>query len=347
MNLRTLPARVLLASVAVAALTTVSACGGSSSSSSSPDATSSASMNAASGSASAPATSATPSPSASPSVTKKSVTSPDAVTVTGGFGKKPTVKGPFPFAITKTGSKVLVQGNGASVDKSSYVTFNYDLVDATTGKSLQSSFGSAPLTSPVGGLIPGFTESIVGKKVGDRVLMVINSKDAYDSAGGSGDIKVGDTLIFVVDILGASRSVASGTAVKPPEGWPTVSTDAKGYPSVTIDTSKTPPTKTEAQTLIKGDGAKVTAGDNILAHYRMYDWKTGKLLASDYEGAPEEGALGSLLSAWQKGLVGQTVGSRVLIVAAPTDTYPNGRATPSIAPASTLVFVVDILYAYQ
>lgn len=346
MNLRTLPARALLASVAVAGLTAVSACGGSSSSStSSPASTVSPSLNSASASGSASA--ATPSPSASPSVKKNQVTSADAVTVTGAFGKKPTVKGPFPFAITKTQSKVLVQGNGASVDKSSYVTFNYDLVDATTGKSLQASFGQTPLTSPVGGLIPGFTESIVGKKVGDRVLMVINSKDAYDSAGGSGEIKVGDTLIFVVDILGASRTTASGTTVKPPAGLPTVTTDAKGYPTVSIDTTKTPPSKTVVQTLIKGDGPKVTAGDNILAHYRMYDWKTGKLLASDYESAPEEGALGSLLAAWQKGLVGQTVGSRVLIVAAPSDGYPNGRATPSIAPASTLVFVIDVLYAYQ
>ena len=346
MNLRTLPVRVLLASCAVVGLTTVSACGGSSSSSTnSPAASSSPSLNAASASASE--VSATPSPSASPSVQKKSVTSIGEVKVTGAFGKKPTVKGPFPFAITKTQSKVLVKGDGATVDKSSYVTFNYDLVDATTGKSLQSSFGSAPLTSPVGGLIPGFTESIVGKSVGDRVLMVINSKDAYDSAGGSGDIKVGDTLIFVVDILGASRSVASGDTVKPPAGLPTVTTDAKGYPSVTVDSSKSPPTKLVAQTLVRGDGAKVTAGDNILAHYRMYDWKTGKLLASDYEGAPEEGALGSLLSAWQKGLVGQTVGSRVLIVAPPADAYPNGRATPSIAADTTLVFVIDILYAYQ
>ncbi len=271
----------------------------------------------------------------------------DAVTVTGAFGKKPTVKGPYPFEITKTQSKVLIKGSGASVEKSSYVTFNYDLTDATTGKSLQSSFGSAPLTAPVTGLIPGFTESIVGKKVGDRVLMVINSKDAYDSVGGSGDIKVGDTLIFVVDVLGVSRTQASGTTVKPPAGLPAVSVDSKGYPSLSIDTASAPPTKLVVQTLIKGDGAKVTAGDNILAHYRMYDWKTGKLLASDYEGAPEEAALGTLLSAWQKGLVGQTVGSRVMIIAPPADAYPNGRATPSIAADATLVFVIDVLYAYQ
>ncbi len=344
MKLRTLPARVLLASAAVTSLAVVTACGGSSSSTSSPSVSSSPSLNAASSSASA---SSGPSPSATPTVKKKSVSNIDAVTVTGAFGKQPTVKGPYPFEITKTQSKVLVKGTGATVEKASYVTFNYDLTDATTGKSIQSSFGSTPLTAPVTGLIPGFTTSIVGKKVGDRVLMVINSKDAYDSVGGSGTIQVGDTLVFVVDVLGVSRTQASGTTVTPPAGLPKVTLDSKGYPSVTIDTTSTPPTKLVVQTLIKGDGPKVTAGDNILAHYRMYDWKTGKLVASDYEGAPEGGSLGTLLSAWQKGLVGQTVGSRVMIVAPPADAYPNGRATPSISADSTLVFVIDLLYAYQ
>ena len=46
----------------------------------------------------------------------------------------------------------------------------------------------------------------------------------------------------------------------------------------------------------------------------------------------------------QKALVGQKVGSRVLLVAAPAEGYPQGNATPKVDPGATLVFVVDVLF---
>jgi peptidylprolyl isomerase len=43
--------------------------------------------------------------------------------------------------------------------------------------------------------------------------------------------------------------------------------------------------------------------------------------------------------------VGQTVGSRVMLIVPPAMAYPDGNATPSIAKNETLVYVVDILFA--
>ncbi len=277
------------------------------------------------------------------------ITSLASVHATGGFGAKPKVTGPFPFEINKTQSQVLVQGHGVTVGKSSLVTFNYYLVNATTGKQLETSFGTSPApTAPANGLIAGFTRSIVGRKAGSRILMVIKSTDGYDSAGGSGDtIKKGDTLVFVVDILGASLSGPEGTTVTPPASLPRVGKDSKGHPTLTIDTKATPPSKLTVQPLIQGKGAAVKATDTILVNYRQYDWASGKLLASDFEGEPESGLLSDVLVAWQKGLLGQKVGSRLMIIAPPSTAYPNGRATPSISAGATLAFVVDILYAYQ
>jgi peptidylprolyl isomerase len=46
------------------------------------------------------------------------------------------------------------------------------------------------------------------------------------------------------------------------------------------------------------------------------------------------------------GLLGQTVGSRVLLLIPPTDGYgSDGSATAGIARTDTLAFVVDILAA--
>ena len=47
----------------------------------------------------------------------------------------------------------------------------------------------------------------------------------------------------------------------------------------------------------------------------------------------------------QKGLVGQTVGSRVLLVIPPADGYPDGNDQPKIEKGQTLVMVVDLLLA--
>ena len=55
---------------------------------------------------------------------------------------------------------------------------------------------------------------------------------------------------------------------------------------------------------------------------------------------------GQVIKGWDTGLVGQTVGSRVLLVVPPADGYGSaGSAQAGINGTDTLVFVVDILAA--
>jgi peptidylprolyl isomerase len=67
-------------------------------------------------------------------------------------------------------------------------------------------------------------------------------------------------------------------------------------------------------------------------------------LEETYSGEPAVSALSGLLPGMVKGLAGQTVGSRVLLVVPPADGYPDGNATPSVKPGETLVLVVDLLF---
>jgi peptidylprolyl isomerase len=55
----------------------------------------------------------------------------------------------------------------------------------------------------VGAVIPGWDKTLVGKKVGSRVLLVIPPADGYGKAGSPPKISGTDTLVFVVDILDA------------------------------------------------------------------------------------------------------------------------------------------------
>ena len=67
-------------------------------------------------------------------------------------------------------------------------------------------------------------------------------------------------------------------------------------------------------------------------------------VGGDIRGKPATAELSGLLPGMVKGLTGQTVGSRVLLVIPPADGYPDGNATPSIKPGETLVIVADVLF---
>lgn len=288
--------------------------------------------------ASASSASATPSPGPTANL--------DAITVTGAPGKQPTVKASWPVSTSTTQSKVLTQGSGRTVEKTSILTINYLGVNGRTGKEFDSSFKrGAPATFDLGRVIPGFSKGLVGKKVGDRVLIVTSSADGYDASGGNpqAGIKVGDSLIFVVDILAVSFPHAEGTAVTPPAGLPKV-TVTDNVPTVTIGDA-TRPSSLVVQPLVKGTGPKVKASDIIDVRYRTWVWSSGEMIEDGYGAEPVSSPLEGTIEGWKKGLVGQTVGSRVMLVVPPSMGYPDGTTDPSIAPGQTLVYVIDILFA--
>ena len=105
-----------------------------------------------------------------------------------------------------------------------------------------------------------------------------------------------------------------------------------------------PPKTLVVQPLIKGNGPKVAAGRPRHLRLCWYTWD-GKLVESSYAADPGSAELAKLLPGLKKGLVNQTVGSRVLLVVPPADGYPSGNASPKIEKNTTLVFVVDILFS--
>jgi peptidylprolyl isomerase len=102
------------------------------------------------------------------------------------------------------------------------------------------------------------------------------------------------------------------------------------------------------QNLIEGSGTKVTEGMFLQVHYTGVLWKDGSVFDSSWPRAQYytfQTGTNSVIPAWDKGLVGHTVGSRVLLVVPPADGYGPDGNPPKIAGTDTLVFVVDILAA--
>lgn len=271
----------------------------------------------------------------------------DGIKVTGEFGEDPEIDFKTPMAIDKTRSSVLVKGNGPVVGEGATVEVNYRGVLGRTGKEFDSSFGQkAPAVFPIDRTVAGFKTGLVGKRVGDRVLIAIPGPDAYDEAvkagAGPAEMEVGDTLVFVIDILATSLDTATGEPVKPE--FQQVSVSEGNLPEAKIPSASQPPSSLVIQPIIKGEGRKVKAKDSVIVHYRTWVWRTGKLVEDRFD-AQQSGRLADTIDAWKKGLEGQTVGSRVMLVAPSADTYPSGNSKISMEAGDTLVYVIDILFA--
>jgi peptidylprolyl isomerase len=102
----------------------------------------------------------------------------------------------------------LVVGSGVPAEAPSTVTVRYVGVVWASGKQFDSSWDRGqPDTFALSQTIPGFGQGIAGMKVGGRRMIVIPPALGYGPDGGRApDIKVDDTLVFVVDLLDVPAS---------------------------------------------------------------------------------------------------------------------------------------------
>lgn len=97
--------------------------------------------------------------------------------------------------------KVLTEGSGKSPKATDTVTVNYrgTLIDGT---EFDSSYKRGePISFPLNGVIPGWTEGVQLMKEGAKYQFTIPSKLAYGSRGAGGVIGPDETLIFEVELL--------------------------------------------------------------------------------------------------------------------------------------------------
>jgi len=330
---RVIPTRYLVV-LGLSAVLSLTACGGNDSATPEASTTAVPSVSA----------SASPAPSAS---TAKVPTSDnlDKVTVSGSYGKTPKVSIKKPFAIDKTRTKVLDGSDGAVVQAGQTVSVNYYGVDGRTGKTFDESFSSGqPVAFSLDQVVPGFSKGLTGQRQGSRVLIAMPGSDGYDAAGGNAQagIEVGDTLVFVVDIVDVQLSGPVGAKVTPKEGLPTV-TGSTDQPEISIPTAKAP-SELVVQPLIKGEGKEVGPSDTLTFDYRWEVWNDGRLVEQTYGAKPATSQLSGLVAGMQQGLAGQPVGSRVLLVIPPALGYADGNTDPKINEGETLVMVVDLLF---
>jgi peptidylprolyl isomerase len=99
----------------------------------------------------------------------------------------------------------LIVGDGPEAVAGQNVSVHYVGVAHSTGEEFDASYnrGSA-FQFPLGGgrVIAGWDRGVQGMRVGGRRQLVIPPHLGYGDRGAGGAIKPGETLIFVVDLLG-------------------------------------------------------------------------------------------------------------------------------------------------
>ncbi len=128
---------------------------------------------------------------------------------------------------------------------------------------------------------------------------------------------------------------------------PTASGSFGDKPTLTFPDSPAP-AELAIQVLSPGDGPLVEAGQTIEVNYYGEVWG-GSMFDNSYDrGSSIEFPIGvgTVIAGWDNSLVGQPIGSRVLVAIPPHEGYgPRGVPQAGIGGDDTLVFVVDILNA--
>jgi peptidylprolyl isomerase len=215
------------------------------------------------------------------------------IKVTSDFGQKPTVTHRDGDPEKTLVTDVLKEGDGPVVKKGELLTANYLGQIWRDGKVFDNSYDrGAPASFPigVGGVISGWDEGLVGKKIGSRVLLSIPSDKGYKEQGNEqSGIKGDDTLIFVVDLVGAAANdtpLDASTVTPSTPSKITVSGPLNAEPKATVAPGTKPPAKPGKPVVFAlGKGKPIEKSSQLISRYAVFDY-TGKKQASSWDGQP-------------------------------------------------------------
>jgi FKBP-type peptidyl-prolyl cis-trans isomerase len=279
-------------------------------------------------------------------------------TVTGDTTAAPVIQLPDVDPPANLTANVVTEGGGEVVQVGDLLEVNYTGVIWGSGQQFDASWDrgqTAKFSIGVGQVIPGWDEAIPGKTIGSRVVLVIPPAQGYGEAGNpQAGIAGTDTLVFVVDLVSRVGSTIPADGVQGPGDTsgtlPGVSGPVDAEPVIAIPAGKEPPAEFASMTIIAGNGPPVESGQTVKAQYVGVKWADGSQIDSTWDrGQTVEMSIGTgqVIPGLDRGLVGVTAGSRVLLVIPPADGYGEaGVPDAGITATDTLVFVVDVLASY-
>ena len=278
----------------------------------------------------------------------------DAVSITGAVGTKPQVEWKTKFTANDVQTTTLTKGDGDTIAEGDQVQAQIWIGNGFSQKEAYSTYdqGGAQTLTLNGQLSPVFADAIKGAAVGSRIVVTAPA-DELVGEGGNADLGISnkDPLLVVIDLLGKPKPPLDGPQGKPqpsPAWAPKLVT--KGDKVTGLDFAKTPKPdgKLRSAVLIQGTGATVKKGQSITVNYLGQVYQAKQPFDESYTKEPATFGIGTgqVIPGWDKTLVGQKVGSRVILAIPPQEGYgKQGQPQAGIKGTDTLYFVVDIVGA--
>ena len=274
------------------------------------------------------------------------------ITATGELGQKPTIKLHTPMTVENGAYAVLQKGNGDTIEEGDRVCAHGVAINVEDGSELMSTWEKAPDCSikvDSNTLGSPYYDMIKGQKINTTVAVGVNTTSSGTSSttGSSTD----SSYIMAMTLVSKSRDLdkATGDEVTDvPANLPKVTRAKDGKPSIDMNGQGNVDSLI-AQPLIKGSGETLT--DSSVAVVKYTGWLTdGTQFDSSWDRDStfdaDLSSSGSIIQGWKDGLIGQTVGSQVLLVIPADLGYGDSGSGDTIPGGATLVFVVDIVAAY-
>jgi peptidylprolyl isomerase len=198
-----------------------------------------------------------------------------------------------------------------------------------------------------GRVIPGWDKTLVGKKLGSRVLLIVPPADGYGPSGQtSAGISGTDTLVFVLDLVASYRPGASaaGTVVKnlPGRGLPKFTNVPGKKPDITSTAGVAIPASPSSTLVVAGTGARIDAAKTLVLQFVQTDLATGKNTEATWGNGPETLPAKNVLTIADK-LTGQNIGSRVVVLLPATAATPASGGRPAQPAVPAQVLIIDVV----
>lgn len=275
-----------------------------------------------------------------------------SVDITGEPGSDPQVTWDGELEADEIETKVITEGDGDTIETGDQVFAQVWIGNGFTQEKAFSTYDAKQpqlLTVDEAQLSPIFLAGLEGQQVGSRVAIASSAETAFGEAGNSA-LKIGnkDTVLTVVDVISGVADAPEGKAQKAPSWAPSLQGNEDAPTG--LDFAGTPPPTDSLRTavLVQGDGPVVEKGQTLAVDYlgQVYDGK--KPFDESFSAQPASFPIGvdQVVKGWDQALVGQTVGSRVMLAIPPELGYgKEGNSKAGIKGTDTLYFVVDILGA--
>ena len=227
----------------------------------------------------------------------------------------------------------ITEGDGDVVEPGATVTIHYRGTFRETGEEFDSSYSRGePAVFPLSGVIEGFSEGLLGMKVGGKRRVQIPWDMAYGAQGRPPTIPPRSDLVFEIELLDVENA-------QPPEK-PELATEFEGEPQ-----------ELEGGLVVRdievGESRdEIKPGATVILHYRGVLAETGEQFDSSYDrGQPARFTLepGALIEGFSRGLTGMKAGGKRRIEIPAELGYGERGSPPVIPPNAELIFEVEVL----